>query len=278
MTLEQRSGSVPDMTPPTTLRLATDDRGVATLTLDRPEVRNAFDAAMIAELTEAATGLAADDAVRVVVLAADGDTVFSAGADLNWMGSMRDWTVEQNVADATRMDAMFRALWDLPKPLIGRINGHALGGGTGLTAVCDIAIAAEEATFGFTEVLLGIVPAVISPYAVRKVGRSFARSVFVTGERFSAARALQAGLVHEVVGRAELDAAVAAAVARCLKAAPVAAGVAKSLPELALAPLDEATSRTVEVIAALRVADEGQAGMAAFLDKRSPPWVPAAGG
>jgi methylglutaconyl-CoA hydratase len=257
----------------TTLRVDRDDRGVATVTLDRPEVRNAFDATMIAELTEVAADLGGDDAVRVVVLAAAGDRVFSAGADLNWMGSMRDWSYEENVADARRMDAMFRALWDLPKPLVGRINGHALGGGTGLTAVCDIAIAAEEATFGFTEVLLGIAPAVISPYAVRKVGTSFARAVFVTGERFDARRALAAGLVHEVVPADGLDAAVEAAVARCLRAAPQAAGAAKSLPDLALRPLEEATARTVEVIAGLRVAEEGQAGMAAFLAKEQPPWV-----
>jgi methylglutaconyl-CoA hydratase len=257
-----------------TLRVDQDARGVATITLDRPEVRNAFDATMIAELTEVAAQLAADDGVRVVVLAATGDRVFSAGADLNWMGSMRDWTFEENVADARRMDAMFRALWDLPKPLVGRINGHALGGGTGLTAVCDVAIAVEEATFGFTEVLLGIVPAVISPYAVRKVGRSFARAVFVTGERFDARRAQQAGLVHEVVPATELDAAVEAAVARCLRAGPRAAGVAKALPDLALAPLEEAAARTVKVIAAQRVSDEGQEGMGAFLGKRTPAWVP----
>jgi methylglutaconyl-CoA hydratase len=258
----------------TTLRVTRDVRGVATITLDRPEVRNAFDATMIAELTEVATALAADDDIRVVVLAATGTRVFSAGADLNWMGSMKDWTFEENVADSRRMDAMFRALWDLPKPLIGRINGHALGGGTGLTAVCDIAIAVEEATFGFTEVLLGIVPAVISPYAVRKVGRSFARSVFVTGERFDARRALTAGLVHEVVDADGLDAAVERAVDRCLAAGPQAAGVAKSLTELALQPLDEATARTVEVIAAQRVSEEGQEGMGAFLAKRPPAWAP----
>jgi methylglutaconyl-CoA hydratase len=261
----------------TTFRLERDDRGVATLTLDRPEVRNAFDATMIAELTQAAGELAVDDDVRVVVLAAAGEKVFSAGADLNWMGSMKDWTYEENVADARRMDAMFRALWDLPKPLIGRINGHALGGGTGLTAVCDIAIAVDRATFGFTEVLLGIAPAVISPYAVRKVGRSFARAVFATGERFDAQRALSAGLVHQVVTPDALDAAVADAVDRCLLAAPQAAGVAKGLVDLALRPLDEAAAETVEVIARLRVAEEGQEGISAFLGKRPAAWVPAEG-
>jgi methylglutaconyl-CoA hydratase len=260
-----------------TLRVAVDERGVATVTMDRPDVRNAFDARLIAELTTAAASLAGDAAVRVVVLTGAG-AVFSAGADLNWMRSMKGWTFEENVADTTRMSAMLRSLYDLPKPLIGRVNGHALGGGTGLTAVCDIAVAADHATFGFTEVVLGIAPAVISPYVVRKVGASFARSVFVTGERFDADRALAAGLVHEVVPADGLDAAVEAAVARCLRAGPGAAAAAKRLPDLALRPLDEAAAAAVRITAELRVADEGQEGMAAFFDGRRPAWAPEAGG
>ncbi len=255
-----------------TLHIETDPRGVATLTLDRPAVRNAFDATMIRELTAAAERLGADESVRVVVLTGAG-SIFSAGADLNWMSSMRTWTFEENVADSTRMNAMFRALYDLPKPLIGRINGHALGGGTGLAAVCDIAIAVEGAKFGFTEVVLGLAPAVISPYVVRKVGRSFARAVFVTGERFGAERALSAGLVHEVVSGEDLDAAVERAVQRCLRAGPQAAAAAKRLPDLALRPLDEAAQETVKIIAGLRVGDEGQEGMAAFFERRAPAWV-----
>lgn len=257
----------------TTLRIDRDDRGVATVTMDRPQVRNAFDDTLISELRGAAHALATDDDVRVVVLTGAGD-IFSAGGDLNWMRSMKEWTFDENVADSTRMNAMFQDLYDLPKPLIGRINGHALGGGTGLTAVCDIAISVESALFGFTEVVLGLAPAVISPYVVRKVGRSFARSVFVTGERFNAARALTAGLVHEVVeDAAALDAAVEAAIGRCLKAGPAAAAAAKKLPDLALLPLDEAALQTVRIIAGLRVGDEGQEGMAAFLEKRRPSWV-----
>jgi methylglutaconyl-CoA hydratase len=256
-----------------TLRIDTDDLGVATVTMDRPEVRNAFDAALIAELAEAAAALGSDDGVRVVVLTGAGD-VFSAGADLNWMRSMKDYTFEENVADSARMNDMLRALHDLPKPLVGRVNGHALGGGTGLTAVCDIAVAVDDATFGFTEVALGLAPAVISPYVVRKVGRSFARAVFVTGERFGAERALRAGLVHQVVARAALDDAVAAAVHRCLKAGPRAAAAAKRLPDLALRPLDEAATDTVRIIAELRVGDEGQEGMSAFFDRRRPAWAP----
>ena len=258
----------------TTLRIDRDDRGVATITMDRAQVRNAFDDTLIAELRGAAQSLGDDDSVRVVVLTGAGD-IFSAGADLNWMRSMKEWTFDENVEDSSRMNAMFKALYDLPKPLIGRINGHALGGGTGLTAVCDIAIAVEGALFGFTEALLGLAPAVISPYVVRKVGRSFARATFVTGERFAAPRALEAGLVHEVVGDVgELDAAVEAAVGRCLKAGPAAVAAAKQLPDLALLPIDEAALQTVRIIAGLRVGDEGQEGMAAFFDKRRPGWVP----
>ena len=255
-----------------TLRLERDARGVVTVTMDRPEVRNAFDPVLIDELSRAADELAADPTVRVVVLTGAGD-VFSTGADLNWMKSMKDYTHEENVADSTRLDGMFRALWDLPQPLIGRINGLALGGGTGLTAVCDIAIASEAAGFAFTEVLLGLAPAVISPYVLRKTSLSFARAVFVTGERFSAERAREAGLVHEVVPPGGLDAAVEAAVRRCLSAGPIAAAAAKRLPEIALRPLDEAAAETVRIIAELRAGAEGQEGMAAFFDKRKPNWT-----
>ena len=258
-----------------TLRIETDPRGVATITMDRPDVRNAFNDRLISEMYRAASALGEDDAVRVVVLTGAGD-LFSAGADLNWMRSMKEWTFDENVADSTRMNNMFRALYDLPKPLIGRINGHALGGGTGLTAVCDIAISVESALFGFTEVVLGLAPAVISPYVVRKVGRSFARAVFVTGERFDAARAASAGLVHQVVGSVDdLDKAVEAAVGRCLKAGPVAVAAAKRLPDLALQPLDDAGAETVQVIAGLRIGDEGQEGMSAFFEKRPAAWVPS---
>ena len=200
-------------------RVDRDGRGVATVTMDRPAVRNAFNEQLIGDLRAAAETLAGDDTVRVVVLTGAGE-VFSAGADLNWMRAMRAYTYEENEADSRELNAMYRELYDLPKPLVGRINGHALGGGTGLTAVCDIAVAAEDALFGFTEVTLGLAPAVISPYVVRKVGRSFARAVFVTGERFGAARALEHGLVHEVVPPGVLDEAVGEAVQRCLRAGP----------------------------------------------------------
>lgn len=265
------------MDEPTTLRVERDDRGVATVTLDRPAVRNAFDATLIDELGGVVERLATDDAVRVVVLTGAGD-VFSAGADLNWMGSMVGWTFEQNVADSTEVDRMLRSLYDLPKPLVGRINGHALGGGTGLVAVCDVAVAVEGARLGFTEVVLGLAPAVISPYVVRKIGRSAARALFVTGEQFPAARAERLGLVHEVVPADQLDAAVEAVVARCLRGGPHAQAAAKVLAEQALRPLDEAAADTVRTIARLRVDEEGQAGMRAFLERRPAPWVDGGAG
>lgn len=253
------------------IQITVDSRGVATVVMDRPEVGNAFDEPLIAQLTEAA-GTLSDPAVRVVVLTG-AERVFSAGADLNWMRSMKDRTFEENLADSARVDAMLRALYDLSVPLIGRVNGHALGGGVGLVAVCDVAIAVEDGRFGFPEVTLGLAPAVISPYVVRKVGRSFARAVFVTGEQFGADRALAAGLVHQVVGTADLDEAVGVVVGRCLRAGPQAVALAKRLPDLALRPLDEATAATPALLAALRVGDEAQEGMQAFLDRRLPSWA-----
>lgn len=256
------------------LLVARDERGVVTVTMDRPSVRNAFDDRLVEALHTTAVELAADDGARVVVLTGAGP-VFSAGADLNWMRSVRDYTYEDNVADATRLDAMLRSLYDLPKPLVGRVNGHALGGGAGLVAVCDVAVAVADAAFGFPEVALGLAPAVIAPYVVRKVGRSFARAAFVTGERVRAERARHAGLVHEVVDDAgALDAAVRVVVDRCLRAGPQALAAAKRLPDAALVPLDEATAQSVHLIAALRTGDEAQVGMAAFLEGGVPPWVP----
>lgn len=257
-----------------TLRVDVDDRGVATITMDRPEVRNAFNDTLIGEMTAVAQQLAADDAVRVVVLTGGGP-VFSAGADLTWMGGMREYSEEENVADSRRMNAMFRALWDLPKPLVGRVNGHAIAGGTGLVAVCDVVVAVEGAKLGLTEVVLGLAPAVISPYVTRKIGLSHARALFLTGELFDATRAHHVGLVHRLVPDVEaLDTAVAETVAQLLKGAPGAHAVAKTIPARALADLDEATAAMPHVIAALRVGEEGQEGIAAFFDKRPAAWVP----
>lgn len=247
--------------------------GRATITVNRPEVRNAFDSGLVAQLHAAVDELAEDPDVRVVVITGAGP-VFSAGANVQWLRSMRAAGHEENVADASRMAAMFRALWDLPQPLIGRINGHAFGGGAGLVAVCDVAVAVEGAEFGFTEVRLGIVPAVVSPYAVRKIGLSHARALFTTGERFDAAWAERIGLVHFAVPGEQLDETVDAVVASCLAAGPRAVAVAKQLPERVLGDLDQVGAWSAEITAAVRAGEEGQEGLAAFLEHRPPPWAP----
>lgn len=253
------------------VRLARDDRDVAWLTLDRPDQRNAFNAELIAELTAVARELT-HDRPRAVVLAGAGPS-FSAGADLTWMRSMRGRSEEENLADARTVAAMFRALDELPCAVIGRVHGHAMGGGAGLVAVCDTVVAAADTVFAFSEVKLGIAPAVISPYVVRSIGRSHARALFVTGERFDAARAEQIGLVHCTVDVEDLDALVAALLDEVLAAGPEAVAAAKRLPELASAPLDDAGEATARVIAELRTGAEGQEGMAAFLEKRKPSWA-----
>lgn len=261
------------MSTDTGVRVATDARGVATVTLDRAGARNAFDAAMTEALTETVTGFAANVDVRVVVLTGAGD-VFCAGADITWMRDSVHFTREENLAGARNMNAMLRALWDLPQAVVGRINGHALGGGAGLTAVCDVAVATGAARFGFTEVRLGLVPAVISPYVVRTIGSSAARALFVTGRRFDAAEALRIGLVHRVVDAALLDTAVDEVVADCLSAGPLALARAKRLPEAAARDLDVATADTPEWIADARTSAEGQEGLHAFLERRRPAWAP----
>ena len=250
---------------------------VERVTLNRPDVRNAFNEHVIAELTEWATQSAAavvDARPRVVVLAGAGK-MFCAGADVTWMAKTVTYTEEQNVRDALAMSRMFAALNTLPMPLIGRIQGAALGGGAGLAAVCDIVVADEQAVFGFTETKLGILPAVISPFALAKIGRSAARELFLTGARFSAARAKEIGLVHAVVPVAELDAAVDRYVAELLTAGPEAVAAAKALiPQAASLSIDDAQQLTARAIAARRVSKEGQEGLRAFLDKRKPRWSP----
>src|SRR3954466_13951030 len=204
------------------------DGAVEYLTLNRPDVRNAFNDEMVAELTAWAAAIASDAAARAVVLSGAGKT-FCAGADVTWMARTVRYTEEQNLQDATAMSVMFGALDRLPVPLIGRIHGAALGGGAGLAAVCDIVVADEQALFGFTETKLGILPAVISPFALAKIGASAARELFLTGARFSAGRAKEIGLVHAVVPAIEMDDAVARFVQEFLAAAPGAIAAAKGL-------------------------------------------------
>jgi len=246
---------------------------VARLTLARPDLHNAFNVEMIAELRDCFSALASDPATRVVVLTGAGPS-FCAGADLNWMRASLDWSREHNMADAKALAAMFEAAWDLPQPLIGRINGAAMGGGVGLVACCDIAVAADTARFGFSEVKLGLIPAVISQYVVPKIGVSQARALFVSAERFTAQRAYEIGLVHAIAGAEELDVAVAKLVERLLSSGPAALGAAKRLVDAVWALDREAARRYVlEAIAQARTSAEGQEGIRAFLEKRKPNWA-----
>jgi methylglutaconyl-CoA hydratase len=246
--------------------------GVEHVTLNRPEVRNAFNGEVIAELSDWACNAKQDPGLRVVVLAGAGPT-FCAGADVAWMSKTIQYTREQNLGEATSMSRMFAALDTLPCPLIGRIQGAALGGGAGLAAVCDVVVADDQAVFGFTEVKLGIVPAVIAPFVLAKIGRSAARDLFLTGARFSAARAREIGLAHAVVPAADLDRGVAAYVAEFLGAGPEAAAAAKALiAQVWALSIQDAMPLTADAIATRRVSAEGQEGLRAFLEKRRPSW------
>ena len=231
------------------------------LTLARPERRNAFDAALIAELAEAFVDVGR---ARAVLLAGEGPS-FSAGADVEWMRSSVELGYDENVADALALRRMLEAIDSCPAPVLARVHGHCLGGGCGLVACADIAVAAEDAVFAFSEVKLGIIPAVISPFALAKIGASAARRFFLTGERFDAAAALRIGLVHEVA--ADLDAAVERMVAQLLSAGPQAARAAKRL--VLERPDGPDTARR---IAERRTSAEGQEGLRAFLERRRPAW------
>ena len=244
---------------------------VERVTLNRPDVRNAFNERVIAELTAWAES-AHGNPPRVVVLAGAGK-VFSAGADAAWMAKMVGCTHDENLRDARAGASMFLAINAIPAIVIGRIHGAALGGGSGLAAVCDIVVAEDRAIFGFTETKLGILPAMISPYVLQKIGASAARELFLTGMRFDAAKAKQIGLVHEVVAPEVLDAAVANYVAEALSASPTAVARSKALiPKVLNRPPGDVMDITAEAIAAQRVSPEGQEGLTAFLDKRTPAW------
>jgi methylglutaconyl-CoA hydratase len=248
------------------------DGPVEYLTLNRPDVRNAFNEHVLEELTRWADATASDKAVRCAVLAGAGK-VFCAGADLTWMSKMVSYTPEENVRDARAAARMFSALDSLPVPLIGRVHGAALGGGSGLAAVCDIVVADQNAVFGFTEVKLGIMPAVISPYALAKIGRSAARELFLTGMRFDAERAKEIGLVHAVVPIDHLDVKVGEYVQEVLSSGPEGIAAAKALiPRVWTRLAGDAADITAEAIAQRRVSAEGQEGMKAFLEKRKAGW------
>ena len=263
--------------PATYQHLIAERRGsVRYLTLNRPDVRNAFNEHVIAELTTWAAATreaAARGDVRVAVIAGAGK-MFCAGADVAWMSKTVTYTEQDNLRDAAAMSRMFAAIDELPLPVIGRVHGAALGGGAGLAAVCDIVVAAEDTVFGFTETKLGILPAVISPFALAKIGRSAARELFLTGMRFSAARAKEIGLAHAVVPASDLDAAVDGYIGELLAAGPQAIAAAKALiPDVWPRTAADAAAITSAAIAKRRVSPEGQEGLRAFLDRRKPNWI-----
>jgi methylglutaconyl-CoA hydratase len=246
---------------------------VATITMRRGEVHNAFNIQLMQDLQAAFSDLAVDERLQAVVLTGDGPS-FSAGADVSMMKETARLDAEQNVDDALRLADLFDTINAFPCPVIARVNGTAMGGGAGLVAVCDIVIAADNARVAFSEVKLGIAPAVISPYVIRKIGETHARVLFVTGERFSATHAREIGLVHTVVPREQLDAAVEQTLQELLTSGPMALRACKALA-LNVGRMDVAAARryTAETIAALRVSAEGQEGLRAFLEKRRPNWV-----
>ncbi|WP_029040940.1 crotonase/enoyl-CoA hydratase family protein [Cucumibacter marinus] len=251
-----------------TIILETNAHGIATLTLNRPDKHNALSARMIAELSEAAQQLAADDAVRAVILTGAGKS-FCAGGDLNWMREQFEADRSRRMAEARKLADMLKALDDLPKPLIGRINGQAYGGGLGMIAVCDIAFASETATFGFTETRLGLIPATIAPYVVGRIGQARIREVFMSPRIFGSGTAKRLGLLAHVVEPDHLDAAVSEEAELYLKAAPQAVAEAKALAKAMGSPVtEEAIVTTVAWLADMWDQPEAQDRIARFLDKQ----------
>jgi len=247
---------------------------VARVWLNRPEQRNAFDGLMVTELRRAIFDLHEVEGVRVIVLGGRGES-FCAGADLQWMKAMGAFSREENLREAQALADLFFTVYESPKPIVARVHGAALGGGAGLVAAADIPVAALGTQFGFTEVRLGILPAVISPYVIRKIGESAARELFLTGERFEAVKAQEIGLVRAAVPPEDLDAAVETRIHELLKAGPRAVAQAKELiEEVAFRRVEDVQRYTVEAIADIRVSPEGQEGLRAFLEKRKPRWLP----
>jgi methylglutaconyl-CoA hydratase len=253
-----------------------DRNGVALLTLNRPDRHNAFDETMIAELTQALAVIEASPRMRAVVLLGSGES-FCAGADLAWMERMAGFSYEENVGDARALAHLLQALAALPKPTIARVHGPAYGGGVGLVACCDIAVAAMEATFALSEAKLGLIPATIGPYVIEAIGARAARRYFLTAERFDAAEAYRIGLVHDIVPSLDaLDERVNELLGHLMLAGPHAQAAAKALVRaVAHRPIDErVVADTAERIASIRATDEAREGIAAFLTRRSPAWIP----
>lgn len=259
-----------------TLISSIDRRGVLTLCMNRPQVHNAFDAQMIRELTGALISADQDDKVRMIVITGTG-SCFSAGADLNWMRGLVTASEDENERDALRLAELMRKLNYLSKPTIARINGAAFGGGLGLIAACDITIAVDNARFGLTEARLGLAPAVISPYVIRRIGETHARRYFLSGERFDCQRAYDIGLIQQTVAIGQLDEIVEQSIRQVLKSGPSAVAHCKQLVfKIAGHSADSqkiTDEYTAGLIARLRISREGQEGLAAFLEKRKPGWV-----
>lgn len=257
----------------TTLNLSIDG-GVARIWLNRPELRNAFDDIVIAELTQAFVEAGAAPQVRAIVLGANGPA-FCAGANLNWMKRMADYTRDENVADAGKLAAMLRTIADCPKPTIACVQGDVYAGGMGLVAACDIAVSVDTAWYCLSEVKIGLIPATISPYVLRAMGTRASQRWFLTAERFSAAEAHRIGFVHEVVAADALDAKVAEIVKALTGASPAAVRACKTLiADVAGREIDDAlVAKTVEGIADIRASEEGREGVQAFLQKRKPSWL-----
>jgi methylglutaconyl-CoA hydratase len=258
--------------PDQVLRL-TRDGGRATVTLHRPAVRNAFNAELIAALRDTFIALAQDERVRIVVLDGEGPA-FCAGADITWMRDALALSEAENIRDAEAFSEMYRAIDRCPKPVVAKVHGAVLAGGIGLCAVADAVVAHEETLFGFTETKLGISPAVISPFVLAKIGVSHARRLFLTGERFDALRAQAIGLVHEVVHGDALDGTVDAIVEEFQTSGPAAVAAAKQMiAEMRAVSYEESRALTARAIARQRVSPEGQEGLRAFLERRTPSWV-----
>jgi len=256
-----------------TLTITREER-VATVTLNRPDVRNAFNETTIAEIKQAFSELGEDDALRAIVLAANGPA-FCAGADLNWMKKMAGYTHAENHADALQLAEMLRTIYLCPKPVVAKVQGDCYAGGMGLVAACDIIVAVEEANFCLSEVKLGLIPATISPYVVKAMGENAARRYFLTAERFGAREALRIGFVHEVVSTETLDAKVTEIVKALVNNSPNAVQQAKVLVrDVAGQPVNDALlADTAERIAQIRASDQGREGVASFLEKRKPAWL-----
>lgn len=255
------------------VRLTTDFRGVATVTLSRPHTHNAFDDCMVDELTSAFETTTANPSARVMILAAEGKT-FSAGADLTWMKRMGEYSYKENLKDAKNLATMLKTLYEMPLPTIARIQGPAFGGALGLISCCDIAIAATKASFAFSEVKIGLIPATISPYIIDAMGSRAARRYFMTGEKLEAQQAVDLGLINEAVEETQLDNTIAQLINTLLENSPTAMHSAKQLVQdiRNRSINDELIKETCERIANIRRSKEGQEGLSAFLEKRKPHW------